>query len=79
MLVGTLLIFSAASTRFHLFPATVYENQTQAVAGNVTEIAVCIGSLFLILSGIWKGVRRQTMKPDSHFRPNFEIDWRKSR
>jgi hypothetical protein len=79
MLVGTLLIFSAASTRFHLFPATVYENQTQAVAGNVTEIAVCIGSLFLIFSGIWKGVRRQTVKPDPHFRPNFEIDWRKSR
>ena len=85
MRLGALLVFSLATTQFHLFPTRhvvkqlEYENQTQAVAGNVTEIAVCIGSLFLILSGIWKGVRRQTMKPDPHFRPNFEIDWRKSR
>jgi hypothetical protein len=54
ILLGALLIFFAASTRFHLFPATVYENQTQTAAGNVIDIAVCIGSLFLILSGAWK-------------------------
>jgi hypothetical protein len=68
MLLGTSLIFSAASTQFHLFPVSVvqleYEDQTQAAAGNVTDIAICIGSLFLILSGVRKGSRRQTMKAD---------------
>lgn len=66
ILLGALLIFFAASNRFHLFPATVYENQTQTTARNVTDIAVCIGSLFLIFSGIWRAVRGQTMKSYPH-------------
>ena len=66
MLLGGLLIFFAASNRFHLLPATVYENQTQANATNVTDIAVCIGSLSLIVSGIWRAVRGQTMKSYPH-------------
>jgi hypothetical protein len=68
MLLGTSLIFSAASTQFHLFPASVrlqYEYQTQA--RNVTDIAICTGSLLLILSGIRKGFRRETMKPELYF------------
>lgn len=70
MLLGAVLIFGAASTQFHLVPTRPlvkqldYENQTQAAAGNVTTIALCIGSLFLIVSGIWKGFRRQPIQPD---------------
>jgi hypothetical protein len=68
MLLGTLLLFGAATTQFHLLPARMkpleYENQTQAAAGNITTITICIGCVFLILSGIWKGFRRQTIKPD---------------
>ena len=68
MLLGALLIFGAATTQFHLLPLRVkpleYENQTQAAAGNITTITICIGCVFLILSGIWKGFGRQTMKPD---------------
>lgn len=70
MLLGTLLIFSAASNHFHIFPERhfvkqlEYKNQMQAAAGNVTTIAIYIGFVFLILSGIWKGFRRQTIKPD---------------
>jgi hypothetical protein len=41
-----------------------YENLTQAAAGNVTIIAIYIGCVVLILSGIWKGFRRQTIKAD---------------
>jgi hypothetical protein len=67
MLLGALLIFCAATTEFHLFPTRVkpleYENQTQAAAGHVTTIAICIGCVFLILWGIWKGFGRQTIKP----------------
>ena len=61
ILLGTVLIFHAASTRFHLFPASVleYEDHTQGA-----DIAVCIGSLFLVVSGIRKGFRRQTMQPE---------------
>jgi hypothetical protein len=73
MLLGMVLIFSGATTRFHLFPATEvvhqreYKNQTQAAVGNVTAIAICIGAFFLISSGIRKGFRPQTMKPDLHY------------
>jgi hypothetical protein len=69
MLLGAGLIFSAANTYFHLFPtrplpkALEYENATQAAAGNVTTIAICIGCVFLILSGIWRGFRQQAVKP----------------
>jgi hypothetical protein len=67
MLLGAVLIFSAATAQFHLLPTRVkppeYENQTQAAAGNVTTIAICIGCVFLILSGIWKGFRRQKTEP----------------
>jgi hypothetical protein len=69
MLVGAMLIFAAASAEFHPFPTSVraleYDNETQAAGGHVTTIAVCIGSVFLILSGIWKGFRQQTIKPDA--------------
>jgi uncharacterized membrane protein len=68
MLLGALLIFGAATTQFHLLPARVkplvYENQTQAAAGNVTTIAIYIACVVLIFSGVWKGFRRQTIKPD---------------
>jgi hypothetical protein len=69
MLLGTVLIFHAASTQFHLFPASVleYQNQSQTAAQNVIDIAVCIGSLFLILSGIRKGFCRETTKPELCF------------
>jgi hypothetical protein len=69
ILLGALLIFAAANNRFHFLPTRhfvsqlQYQNQTQAVAGNGITIAVCIGSLFLILSGIWKGFRRPTNQP----------------
>ena len=67
MLLGALLIFGAANNQFHLLPSRhfvkqlEYENQAQAAAGNVTTIAICIGCLLLILSGIWKGFHG---KPD---------------
>lgn len=61
MMLGAVLIFGAATAQFHPFPARVksleYENRTQATAGHVTTIAACIGCVFLILSGVWKGVR----------------------
>ena len=70
ILLGALLIFFAASTRFHLFPDRVvqleYQNQSQAAAQNVINIAVFIGSFVLILSGIWKGLRGEAMKPNPH-------------
>jgi hypothetical protein len=68
---GVLLIFGAASNQFHLLPtkhfvkSLEYANQTQAAAGTFTTIAICIGCVFLIVSGIWKGFRRQTIRPDS--------------
>ena len=69
MLLGAVLIFGAATAQFHPFPTRVkpleYENQTQAVVGHVTTIAICIGCVFLILSGIWKGFARRTIKPDA--------------
>lgn len=64
MLLGACLLFSAANTHFHLFPtktvvtALEYSNPTQAAAGNATRIAICIGCVFLIVWGIWKGFRR---------------------
>jgi hypothetical protein len=70
MLAGALLIYSTATTHFRLFPTRhfvkqlEYENQTQATAGNVTTIIICIGCVCLILSGIWKGFRRKIIKPD---------------
>ena len=61
MMLGAVLIFGAATAQFPPFPTRVksleYENRTQATAGHVTTIAACIGCVFLILSGIWKGVR----------------------
>jgi len=68
MLLGALLIFGAANNQFHFFPTKhfvkplEYGNQTQAAAGNATTIAICIGCVFLILSGIWKGFRRPTIR-----------------
>jgi hypothetical protein len=70
MLLGALLIFGAANNRFHLLPTRQfvkqlqYENQTQAQAGDITTITICIGCVFLILWGIWKGFHGHTIKPD---------------
>jgi hypothetical protein len=64
MLLGAILIFSTVADHFHIFPERgnrfeikrfEYANQTQAVAGEVATIAVCIGCLMLIVWGIWKG------------------------
>src|ERR1700678_4229515 len=59
MVLGAVLIFSAATAQFHPFPTRVksleYENRTQTIAGHATIMAVCAGCVFLILSGIWKG------------------------
>jgi hypothetical protein len=69
MLLGALLIYGTATTQFHLLPTRhfvkqlEYENEAQATAGNVTTVALCIGCVFLILGGIWKGFRQQTVKP----------------
>jgi len=70
MLLGALLLYGYLTGRFHLLPTRQfvgqlrYENQTQSTAGNVTIIVMCIGCVFLILSGIWKGLRRGTIKPN---------------
>ena len=69
MLLGAGLIFSASNTQFHLFPTQTivkpleYSNPTQAAAGNATTIAICIGCVFLIISGIWRGFRQQADRP----------------
>ena len=69
MLLGSLLIYGTATTQFHLLPTRPfvkqleYENQAQATAGNITTIALCIGCVLLILWGIWKGFRQQSIKP----------------
>jgi hypothetical protein len=69
IMLGTMLIFGAASAEFHPFPTGAksweYENQTQAAAGHATTIAICIGCVFLIFSGIWKGFGRRAAKPDA--------------
>ena len=70
MLLGALLIFGGASNHFHVFPirhfgkSLEYANQTQALAGNVTTVVLYIGCVYLIVWGIWKGFRRQTITPD---------------
>lgn len=69
VLLGSLLLFAAANNRFHVLPTRQalsqleYQNQTQTAAGNVVTLAICVGSFFLILSGIWKGLRRQRNQP----------------
>ena len=69
VLLGSLLLFAAANNRFHVLPKRQalsqleYQNQTQTAAGNVVTLAICVGSFFLILSGIWKGLRRQRNQP----------------
>jgi hypothetical protein len=56
-------LFASRILPAHVKPLE-YENLTQAAAGNVTIIAIYIGCVVLILSGIWKGFRRQTIKAD---------------
>jgi hypothetical protein len=62
MLLGAIVLFGAANSQFHLLPTRQfvkqleYENQTQAIAGNVTTLVIFIGCVLLILSGIWKGL-----------------------
>jgi len=52
-----------SNAKGHFVKQLDYENQAQATAGNVTTIALCIGCVFLILWGIWKGFRQQAVKP----------------
>lgn len=64
MLLGAGLLFSAATTHFHLLPTRdvvkplEYSNPTQAAAGIVTTIIIYVGCVFLIVWGIGKGLRR---------------------
>jgi hypothetical protein len=70
MLLGAVLIFGGAINHFHVFPIRhfgkplEYANRTQATAGNITIGVLYIGCVFLILWGIWKGFRRQGIRPD---------------
>jgi len=73
MLLGTIFLFSSAVDHFHLLPAgrtlkrLEPSNQTQAVAMNVTTIALCVGCVLLILSGIWRGFRRSSTESIPNF------------
>ena len=64
ILLGAWLIFSSASTRFHFFPTRQAikpleaSSPAEAVAMNATDIAICIGCVGLILSGIWNFMPR---------------------
>jgi hypothetical protein len=69
MLLGAIFLFSYAAQHFHFIPAGAFKslepsNQTQAVAMNVTTIAICVGCVLLILSGIWRGFRRAPTQPN---------------
>ena len=63
IVLGAILLYSAAVDHFHLIPVrrTVRHleatNETQAVAMKLTAIAVAVGCVILILSGIWRGFR----------------------
>ena len=63
IVVGLILLYSSAVDHFHLIPVrgTVRHleatNETQAVAMKVTAIALAVGCVVLILSGIWRGLR----------------------
>jgi hypothetical protein len=69
MLLGAWLLFSTANTQFHLVPTQTivrpleYSNPAQAASGNLTTIAICIGCVFLILWGIWKGFQPRLVRP----------------
>lgn len=71
MLLGAVVIFGQANSHFHFFPVREVvkplepENPTQAQAMNATIIAVCIGCAFLIWSGIWRGLRPDTVRQGS--------------
>jgi len=68
MLLGAIFLFSSANQHFHLMnnPQMVNRlepsNQTQAVAMNVTAIAIALGCVLLIFSGIWRGLRPSQIK-----------------
>lgn len=68
ILLGTVLLFSSANDHFHLLSSHTAikrlepSNQTQAVAMNVTAVVIAVGSVAMIISGIWIGVRRQVIK-----------------
>src|SRR5580698_10182011 len=68
ILLGVVVLYSAAADRFHVFPARIkkleYSNQMQATAGEITAIVIYIGFLLLIVWGIWKGFRREKIKPE---------------
>ena len=68
MLLGAGWLFGTANAQFGLLPtrtlvkSVAYSNSTQVVAGRVTTIALSIGCVFLIFSGIRKGFRQQIVK-----------------
>jgi hypothetical protein len=63
MVLGAILLYSSAVDHFHLIPVHRMvrhlepTNETQAVAMRVTAIALAVGCVVLILSGIWRGFR----------------------
>ena len=64
IVLGAWLLFSEANTQFHFLSTRnfvkplEYSNPTQAAAGNATGIAIGIACIFMIIWGIWKGLRR---------------------
>jgi hypothetical protein len=68
MLLGAGWLFGTANAQFGLLPtrtlvkSVAYSNSTQVVAGKVTTIALSIGCVFLIFSGIRKDFRQQIVK-----------------
>jgi hypothetical protein len=73
MMLGALLIYSAVTGKFHLFPTRHFEKQLEY--DNQTQAAATI-AVFLILSGIWKGFQRETIRSttDKEFLKRLE-DW----
>ncbi len=73
ILLGAGLLFSIANVHFHLLPTRTvvkpleYSNPSEATAGSVTTIVLCIGCVLLIFFGIRKGFLRETVQtsPDS--------------
>ena len=63
IVLGAILLYSFAVDHFHLIPVhrTVRHleptNETQAVAMKLTAIALAMGCVVLILSGVWRGFR----------------------
>ena len=69
ILLGVWLIFSSSNAHLHLFPTRQGirplepSNPTQAVAMDETEIAIFIGCIVLIVSGIWNVLPSENTHP----------------